>query len=171
MIPKPFSLKNYFLKLAHYNHWANQIIYAELNNLNDVQLYQSCGAFFDSIIKTANHLWVGDTLWLGRILGKQASPYQLDSFVYTSILELTQAREKLDLQIIEMLNSKSEQDILGQVSYFRWGEPLTENLFDVLTHLFNHQTHHRGQLHSMVYQLTGVSMAQDLIIFQRLSKD
>lgn len=161
------SFQAYFLKLAEYNQWANQQLYAVLNILDDSQLHQLQPNFFDSIIKTANHIWVGDTLWLGRIDGNQPAKYQLDSVVFQDIKSLTTARVQLDQEIIEYIHNLTEQDILGKVSYSRLGELLQENLYDVLAHIFNHQTHHRGQLHSMVFAMMGQSLALDMIYFQR----
>ena len=162
------SFQAYFLKLARYNQWANQQLYDVLNTLDDSQLNQLQPNFFDSIIKTANHIWVGDTLWLGRIDGNQPAKYQLDSVVFYNIRNLTKARVQLDQEIIQYIEKLTEQDILGKVTYSRWGEMLQENLYDVLAHIFNHQTHHRGQLHSMVFAMTGQSLALDMIYFQRI---
>lgn len=139
-----------------------------LNTLDDSQLHQLQPNFFDSIIKTANHNWVGDTLWLGRIDGNQPAEFQLDSVVFHDIRNLTKTRVQLDQEIIKYIEKTTEQDILGKVTYSRWGELMQENLYDVLAHLSNHQTHHRGQLHSMVFAITEQSDALDLIIFQRI---
>ena len=95
------SFQAYFLKLARYNQWANQQLYDVLNTLDDSQLHQLQPNFFDSIIKTANHIWVGDTLWLGRIDGNQPAKYQLDSLVFHDIRNLTKARVQLDQGIIQ----------------------------------------------------------------------
>ena len=111
------SFQAYFLKLARYNQWANQKLYDVLNKLDDSQLHQFQPNFFDSIIKTANHIWVGDTLWLGRIDGNQPAKYQLDSVVFQDIKSLTTARVQLDQEIIECIHNLTEQDILGKVTY------------------------------------------------------
>ena len=162
------SFQAYFLKLARYNQWANQQLYVALNSLDDSQLHQLQPNLFDSIIKTANHIWVGDTLWLGRIDGNQPAKYQLDSVVFYNIRNLTKARVPLDQALNRSVQNLTEQDILGKVSYSRLGEMLQENLYDVLAHIFNHQTHHRGQLHSMIFAMTGQSLALDMIYFQRI---
>ena len=111
---------------------------------------------------------MGDTLWLGRIDGNQPAKYQLDSVVFQDVQSLTTARVQLDQALIQYVQNLTEQNILGKVSYSRLGEMLQENLYDVLAHIFNHQTHHRGQLHSMVFAMTGQSLALDMIYFQRI---
>ncbi|WP_374295053.1 DinB family protein [Acinetobacter sp.] len=88
-----------------------------LNTLDDSKLHQLQPNFFDSIIKTANHNWVGDTLWLGRIDGNQPAEYQLDSVVFHDIRNLTKARVQLDQEIIKYIEKLTEQDILGKVTY------------------------------------------------------
>ena len=99
------SFQAYFLKLARYNQWANQQLYDVLNTLDDSQLHQLQPNFFDSIIKTANHNWVGDTLWLGRIDGNQPAKYQLGSVVFQDIKSLTPPRVQLDQEIIDYIHT------------------------------------------------------------------
>ncbi len=56
------SFKNYFLMMAYYNQWANQKLFAALSNLTEAQLNQDCGAYFRTVLHTANHLLIGDIL-------------------------------------------------------------------------------------------------------------
>ncbi len=160
--------QNYFLQFAYYNQWANQQLFTALATLSYEQLTQPQPAYFNSILKLANHLWVGDTLWLGRMQGQVTASYQLDSVVFTDFSALYQARQQLDDALIQFILGKTEVQVLSNITYSRWGEILTEPLHNILSHVFNHQTHHRGQLQQMFFSVTGQSLALDMIIFQRL---
>ena len=162
-----YTFKTYFLMLAHYNQWANQKLFSILTTLTEEQLNQDCGAYFKSLMQTANHLLVGDLLWFERIKGAVASNYALDEILYPQIMSLIPARFEHDQRLIGFLNEYDEAVFNRLITYIRRGQTYTEPLIEILAHLFNHQTHHRGQMHSMVFQLTGKSLELDLIFFQR----
>ena len=162
-----YSFKTYFLMLAHYNQWANQKLFSILTTLTEEQLNQDCGAYFKSLMQTANHLLVGDLLWFERIKGAVASNYALDEILYPQIMSLIPARFEHDQCLIGFFNEYDEAAFNRFITYIRRGQTYTEPLIEILAHLFNHQTHHRGQMHSMVFQLTGKSLELDLIFFQR----
>jgi len=73
--------------------------------------------------------------------------------------------------MIAFVQQLNDEAFHGTISYTRHGQRHTEPLIGVLAHVFNHQTHHRGQLHSMIFQITGISLALDLIYFQREQVD
>ena len=162
-----YRFKTYFLMLAHYNQWANQKLFSILTTLTEEQLNQDCGAYFKSLMQTANHLLVGDLLWFERIKGAVASNYALGEILYPQIMSLIPARFEHDQCLIGFLNEYDEAAFNRLITYIRRGQTYTEPLIEILAHLFNHQTHHRGQMHSMVFQLTGKSLELDLIFFQR----
>lgn len=161
------SFKHYFLMMAYYNQWANQKLFAALSNLTEAQLNQDCGAYFRTVLHTANHLLIGDILWFERIRGLEPSNYALDDLIYTELKQLKQARFELDLRLLDLI-MQSEPIKFGHfIKYLRRGQFYTEPLHEILAHIFNHQAHHRGQMHSMFHALTGESLELDLIFFQR----
>lgn len=162
-----YSFKTYFLMLAHYNQWANQKLFSILESLTEQQLNQDCGAYFKSLIQTANHLFIGDTLWFERLCGLSPSSYALDDVVFPQLSGLTQARQNFDQAFIQHLQQLDETEFHQSLTYIRRNQYYTEPLIEVLAHVFNHQAHHRGQMHNMVFQLTGQSLELDLIFFQR----
>ncbi|MEG1182062.1 MAG: DinB family protein, partial [Oscillospiraceae bacterium] len=99
-----YRFKTYFLMLAHYNQWANQKLFSILTTLTEEQLNQDCGAYFKSLMQTANHLLVGDLLWFERIKGGVASNYALDEILYPQISALIPARFEHDQRLIGFLN-------------------------------------------------------------------
>lgn len=152
--------------MGRYNRDMNQRLYAAAANLSEDQLADNVGAFFQSILGTLNHLYVADTMWLQRFakrpfaaagclveIAAMASPTSLNQVIYDDFDELLRARRALDAQICQ------------------WSDALTESCFDqpfayknskghdfckpfglVLQHFFNHQTHHRGQVTTLLSQ-------------------
>ncbi len=162
------SFKSYFLMMAHYNQWANQCMFALMQTLTPEQLQQDCAAFFYDVIHTANHLLVGDILWMQRISSAQSkADYALNEVLYPNIATLTTARQQQDLDLILWIQNQPLTAFAQEIQYERRGQQYTEPLCEILAHVFNHQSHHRGQLHSMLFQLTGQSLELDLIYFQR----
>ena len=162
-----YTFKTYFLMLAHYNQWANQKLFSTLIGLTEEQLTQDCKAYFKSLMQTANHVLVGDILWFERINGVVASTYALDGVLYNQLAQLENARIEHDQSLINFIHEHDEVSFHQTIAYVRRGQIYTEPLIEVLAHMFNHQTHHRGQMHNMVFQLTGISLELDLIYFQR----
>ncbi|ENV63844.1 hypothetical protein F949_01225 [Acinetobacter junii NIPH 182] len=80
-----YSFKKYFLILANYNAWANQKLFFVLKDLNEDQINQNCGAYFESLFRTVNHILVADILWFERIHGVVQSQYALDEIVHADL--------------------------------------------------------------------------------------
>ena len=162
-----YTFKTYFLMLAHYNQWANQKLFSTLIGLTEEQLNQDCKVYFKSLMQTANHVLVGDILWFERINGVVASTYALDEVLYNQLAQLENARIEHDQILINFIHEHDEVSFHQAITYVRRGQVYTEPLIEILAHVFNHQTHHRGQMHSMIFELTATSLELDLIFFQR----
>lgn len=160
---------NYFRQLAHYNQWANNKLYAVCAQLPSAQYYQSRKAFFDSIHGTLNHILVVDKLWQGRIKGVETK-LTLDRVLFNTLEELHTARVAEDKIIIKLLNNTNSEALTKIIQYRTTeGEPRTLSLQLILQHLFNHQTHHRGQVHTMLSQADIEPPALDLVYFYGVS--
>jgi len=157
---------------ARYNRWANQQLYQAAGKLTAEALAQDRGAFFKSVLGTLNHLLVVDRMWMGRLNGVSPRVLRLDEILYADLGELREARQQEDQRIILQVFGMEEEQLAASVSYqTSSGAPQTQPLHQVLSHLFNHQTHHRGQAHDLICQLLGASKAPmlDLLIYQRLA--
>lgn len=151
--------------MAHYNAWMNERLYAAASSLTDEALSAERNAFFGSILGTLNHLVVADRIWLGRYTFHPASyqalaaldtlnkPDRLDQPMAADIRELRVLRQRLDA-CIEALAQEIREEQLGQpLSYCNMkGVEARRNFFALLMHLFNHQTHHRGQVTTLLSQ-------------------
>lgn len=152
--------------MAEYNHLMNQNIYAACEALSNEALVQNRGAFFGSILGTLNHLIVADTLWLKRFYAaglkcislesvkNLPQPEALDSMLFTNMSELKNRRELLDRAILSFVNEVTEPALHSTITYKNAkGVSSNKVFFSVLMHLFNHQTHHRGQITTLLSQL------------------
>ena len=145
-----------FQQLAAYNQWANSRLYAAALDLPEQAYRQRVGVFFGSLHGTLNHLLLTDRLWLKRLTDEGDHPNRLDAILYENRLGLTRARIAEDLRLISVIGQYDEAALAGLHSYKTTsGSPQSQVLADILLHLFNHQTHHRGQAHSCLSILTG----------------
>ena len=143
----------------------NQKIFAAAGNLSPEELFQDRGAFFGSIGGTLNHILVGDIIWLKRFLNHPTRfptlepincfdvPSSLDQQLYQDLISLRQAREKVDQVLIDFCNALTGADLDRTLHYTNTrGERFTRPCSALLLHLFNHQTHHRGQITTLLFQ-------------------
>ncbi|MDP3276730.1 MAG: DinB family protein [Deltaproteobacteria bacterium] len=145
--------------LARYNRWMNDKLYASALLLTDEERKRDRGAFFGSIHNVLNHILLADRIWLGRIAGYVPEPGFVaegikshSQLLAESFDELTQERRKTDDAIDRWVESLSAESLAGTVRILRKGESHEYPLWWVVTHLFNHQTHHRGQATTLLFQ-------------------
>ena len=170
------SLKDHFELLSVYNQWMNSKIYEAAGQLSEAELAKDRGAFFGSILGTLNHIIVGDTIWLKRfanhpsclnslreVAGLQ-NPTSLDQMVFNDFDRLSEHRVCLDRNIINWIAGLSEGDMDFILSYHNTkGTPANKRYSNLVLHFFNHQTHHRGQVSTLLSQ-AGVNIgATDLL--------
>jgi uncharacterized damage-inducible protein DinB len=154
---------------ALYNTWANQRLYTATAQLSDEQYRADRGAFFKSVHGTLNHLLVTDRIWMGRFTGEAETGHRLDSILFEQFAELRQARDAEDRRIEGYIGGLTAADLDGTIRYRRVSSPeeFIQPLGPALAHFFNHQTHHRGQVHCLLTALTGEAPSVDLLPFQR----
>lgn len=157
------SLIAHFQLLAQYNTLANQTLYAACAELDDVARKQLRPAFFKSIHSTLNHILVGDRIWLNRFWGKEVASTGLDALLYEDFEELWQARITQDELIQSFVTGLSETTLNQSIRYVNnAGINCINSMPLLVAHLFNHQTHHRGQVHNLLSQTCVVPPSLDL---------
>ena len=169
----PFvMLSHQFKQLANYNRWANARLYAAALDLSEQAYRLHIGVFFGSLHGTLNHLLLTDRLWLKRLTREGEHPNRLDTILYENRVELTQARMAEDRRLITVVENYDDAALTGLHNYQTTsGMPQSQVLGDILAHLFNHQTHHRGHAHACLSILTGDEPPSlDLLVFQRGGK-
>ncbi|WP_026362865.1 DinB family protein [Methylopila sp. M107] len=166
-------MQSHWTMFAAYNAWANERLYAAVLALPASTFRAETGAFFGSICGTLNHLLVTDRIWMKRFTGQGEAPDRLDAILHDDFASLSEARAAEDRRICDWIAGLSDADIAGVVRYRRVTTPdvIEQPLAQALAHLFNHQTHHRGQAHALVTRFGGAEAGPvlDLLAFQRLS--
>lgn len=162
--------------MSQYSRWMNQRIFEAAAKLDAAELLADKGAFFGSILGTLNHLAVGDTVWLHRFaqhphrfetlagLSEFERPTSLRQTIASDLASLADYRRRLD-ELIARWVAEIRPEHLGEaVPYSSMaGQPFCKAFGPLLQHFFNHQTHHRGQVTTLLYQ-SGVDVgATDLL--------
>lgn len=162
-------MKPIFEMLAGYSEWANRRLYDAAASLDDADFRADYGAFFGSVHGTLNHLLVGDRVWMHRFTGEGPSPARLDEILYEDFAGLRAAREQEDARIAAYVGSLALSDLDRTIRYHTISNPddIEQELKLALLHVFNHQTHHRGQAHCLLTRITDAAPSLDLILYQR----
>lgn len=160
-------LKDHFDQLAAYNRWANRRIYNDAASLPDEVRKRPAGLFFSSVHGTLNYLLVADYVWMRRFTGDGPLPERLNQILFDDFFQLRTAREQEDERIFAFVTGLNgyDREIVYQNSS---GRTFRDQIGHALTHFFNHQTHHRGQVHAGL-TIAGIREPAplDLIVLQR----
>lgn len=158
---------NNFSLMARFNAWVNERIYDSVSGLSDGAYKQDRKAFFGSIHNTLNHLLVVDRLWTGRIQETDRGIRSLDQILFDDFASLRAARISEDEALVALADGLSPAQLESPVTYRRIigdGAHTIRRDHALLT-LYNHQTHHRGQVHAMLTQAEVIPPPLDVIYF------
>ena len=159
------SRTDHICLMAEYNKWMNAKLYEAVIGLPREEIAAHRKAAFGSMLGILNHLVVGDTIWLKRFATHPAgyaaldpirnlpAPASLDQILFTDLQGLSKHRELLDQVITEWGRTITDRDLEHVLSYTSMkGAPARKNFFSLVMHFFNHQTHHRGQATTLLWQ-------------------
>ena len=161
----------YATRMAAYNRWMNERVYAAASTLADDVRKRDVRAYFKSIHGTLNHLLLADRLWVGRFTGVPFAARALDDELYADFGELRGERARTDAAIERFVATLSDASLATDLCYTTMVNPqsIRVPLSFALMHLFNHQTHHRGQLTTLLMQAGIDSGVTDLIWLPELA--
>ena len=144
----------YARRMAAYNQWMNDRLYGCCATLSDEERKRDAGAFFKSIHGTLNHLLLADRVWLGRFGQEPFAVQSLDQELYADFAQLRAERAAMDASIVEWAAALSDADLAGELAYVGIVNPQRRRCPYGLAvaHFFNHQTHHRGQVTTLLAQ-------------------
>ena len=164
-------MKDHYVSFAGYNAWANRRLYEAAALLSDADYRADKGAFFKSMHGTLNHLLATDRIWMQRFTGTGTAPDRVDAILFETLDELRPARESEDRRITDFVDALDDIRLAGSIRYRRVSTPevFEQQLAPALAHWFNHQTHHRGQVHGLLTGLVGQAPELVLLFYQRLS--
>ncbi|MDQ0463157.1 putative damage-inducible protein DinB [Caulobacter ginsengisoli] len=140
--------------MATYNSWQNASLYDAAETLTPADRLADRGAFFGSIQGTLNHLLWGDQIWMSRFDGweKPAVSIAGSTEICADWSDLRAARIRVDAGIAAWAAGLTEERLAQDLTWFSGaaGRELTRPMWQLVAHLFNHQTHHRGQAHALL---------------------
>ena len=156
----------YVRRMARYNRWQNQNLYGCADTLPDEERRRERGAFFGSIHKTLSHLLWADRIWMSRFtaLPKPTVGIPESVSLYDDWDELKRERSAFDATMIAWADSLDPSRLADDLTYYSGGakREITAPNWLLVAHMFNHQTHHRGQVHCMLTQAGGKPHDTDL---------
>lgn len=146
--------KEYALTMAGYNAWQNESLVAAADTLSVTDREKDRGSFFGSIQQTFSHVLWGDMIWLSRFA--DTPPPNGGIPESTSLIknwnDFRNERKTFDTQILQWANEVPPSWFEGDLCWFSGaiGRDITKPKRLLVIQLFNHQTHHRGQIHAML---------------------
>jgi uncharacterized damage-inducible protein DinB len=145
---------SYCQVMARYNRWMNERLYAALAGIDDSERRRDRGAFFRSMHGTLNHLLWGDRIWLGRFIDEPFVSPAFGADMIADFGELAREREHTDQRILDWAGSVTPAWLAGTLVYTSRVDARTREMPRSVAaiHLFNHGTHHRGQLTTLMKQ-------------------
>jgi uncharacterized damage-inducible protein DinB len=140
--------------MAEYNEWMNRKLYAACGLLTQADLLEDRGAFFKSMYLTLNHIVYADLAFLSRFTGEPPEVPPLGEDLFGSFDRLRTEREALDARLKDWAASLTTDWLVLPLTYISKVDDRKRTVprWILVTHLFNHQTHHRGQITTLLSQ-------------------
>ncbi len=161
-------IKSHLLTLADYHAWAFDVLEDALRPLADATYAADTGLFFGSIHRTLNHLLLADRVWYGRLTNEAYEVAGLDTELEADRAALSRAIAVQSRRWRPWLNALDERTLAADVTYTNLaGTAFRNPLAGVVAHVFNHGTHHRGQVSAAVTRAGHAAPEMDLIAFLR----
>ncbi|WP_163850567.1 DinB family protein [Pseudooceanicola aestuarii] len=159
---------DYCQTMARYNAWQNCRMQAAMAGLSEAALRADRGAFFGSILGTANHLLWGDAMWMSRFDGG-ARPQGgvADSPGLTPDLAAWwRDRQRMDARIDRWAATQTAAALAGDLRWYSGAlsAEVTRPRGLCIAHMFNHQAHHRGQVHALLTAAGAAPADTDLFL-------
>jgi uncharacterized damage-inducible protein DinB len=142
-----------FRMLARYNRIANARLYERCGKLDLAEYRRERRGSFGSIHNLLNHILLGDRVWMSRFAGGGKTTPPLNSILFETFAELSSARIDQDARIEAFFDQVDDDFLTRPLAYTNsQGKDYLEAAPAAVLHFFNHQTHHRGQVHVMISQ-------------------
>ncbi|MCA0847692.1 DinB family protein [Salipiger thiooxidans] len=156
----------FVLTMARYNAWQNRQMKDVLEAMPDRALRAERGAFFGSIFATVNHLLWADMIWMSRFAGWPRPEVGISGSVdmMPTLGAWSAERFRLDSRLILWGEGLRAVELSGDLRWYSGatGREQVKPLGHCVAHMFNHQTHHRGQIHAMVTAAGAEGWVSDL---------
>ena len=144
----------YVRTMAAYSAEMNRRLYGAAGRLSDAERRRQRGAFWGSIHGTLTHILWGDRQWMSRFDGweRPTTPIKQSAGMVEDFSELRTERDKADAAISRWANKVDDVWLTEDLTWFSGAaqREVSAPYRLLVTHFFNHQTHHRGQAHALI---------------------
>lgn len=161
-------IKQHVHRQLRYKSWANRQVFRSLVDVPHEEIVKSRKTLFKNIVRTLDHVYVVDDIFKAHLTGESHAYTSRSSTCTPELGELSIAQTNMDSWLIEYQQSLDDADLLQQVEFsFVNGGKGKMSRADILQHLVNHNTYHRGFLSDMMYQIPSKPIANDYSVFIR----
>ncbi|KAJ55837.1 damage-inducible protein DinB [Actibacterium mucosum KCTC 23349] len=159
--------REYVQTMARYNAWQNTEMLAAAEAVGDAARQMDRGAFFGSIMRTMSHLLWGDQAWMSRFdnaVTPPEAPFSDSAVAFTDWATYRSQRVATDAAIAAWAGDVTQETLDGDLTWFSGmtGSDMSRQMAVCVAHLFNHQTHHRGQINAMLTAAGAKAWSTDL---------
>ena len=143
-----------YQRLAAYNAWMTDKAYVAADQMSDADRKQDRGAFFKSVHSTLNHILFADRVWMSRFFDKSYKVNGMGVDIFEDYAELRQAHMDMCQDIVAFADHVTSDWLAETMTWTRATDGVSRSRprWLLVTHMFNHQTHHRGQLSTLFMQ-------------------
>jgi len=154
-------------QLFEYNHWANQRTLDTCAGLSEEHFKRELGSSFSSVRDTLAHICGAEWIWHERLLGR-SNGVRPTASMFPDLPSLRARLDEIDNQLVLYVSRSTPADLERSLEYKNLaGKDFSSPIWQILQHLANHGTYHRGQVVTMLRQLGGTAVSTDLIGFYR----
>ena len=158
----------YLKTLTRYKAWANHRLYESLSELPRIEIIARRQIVFGSILRTLNHVYAMDLVWQAHLEGKPHTFSTRNPEKCPSFSELRDAQKQIDDWYIGYADELQPAASVATVNFtFIGGGSGSMRRCDILLHVVNHTTYHRGHIGDMIYQIPAEPPTTDLPVFLR----
>ena len=150
--------------LMRYKAWANELVFAAVAKLPEAELTAPRKIVFGSLLRTLNHVYAMDDVWRAHLEARPHGYATRNPEVCPSLAELRDAQVGMDAWFVRYADSLSQEDEIVTF-HFIGGGAGSMSRRDILLHVANHGTYHRGNVASMMYQAGVAPPTTDLPVF------
>jgi uncharacterized damage-inducible protein DinB len=145
-------MKELLQQYAAYNIWATKLLTDRISKLSEEEINREIISSFSSVYKTLQHLWLAEEVWWKRL--KLTENIVLESAAFTgSFTEMADILAKQSMQFKDWIDGATENQLAHVFAFVRNKEQHKMPVYQMLQHVFNHASYHRGQLVTMLNQL------------------
>lgn len=160
--------KDGLLFLARYNAWCSEEISRALLELPSEELYKERLTVFKNIILTYHHIFLVDDIFKSHLLGIEHGYTTRTPDQFPSLDVIIENKKTIDEWYISQIESWSESDLAEVINFnYVGGQPGKMSRAEIILHVVNHSTYHRGMIVAMLYQIPFQPPVTDISVYVR----